>query len=121
MTTTTRRRLAAVWTGLCLTAGLGIAVLAPSTGEPTPAVAQESVESLVAHDNLLLARAGQFVPATELTLDQAREVIAAADRVCEGMTAGVPLMDMADALTVDLGLTDTEAHDFVKAAAQLNC
>jgi hypothetical protein len=124
MTTTTRRlRLAAAWTGFCIAAGIGIAshMDVPEGAPTTSAVAQASVEDLVAGDNLLLARAGQFVPGTDLTLDQAREVVLAADRVCDGMTAGVPLMDMADTLTVDLGLTDTEAHAFVRSAAQVNC
>jgi hypothetical protein len=62
-----------------------------------------------------------LAPDQDLTEAQATEVLLAADRVCEGMQAGVPLMDMAIEVQASQGLTGVEAHDFVKRAAQAHC
>jgi hypothetical protein len=62
-----------------------------------------------------------FGPATGYTPEQAAELVLAAHRVCEGSTAGVPVVDMATVLTVDHGLTDDEARAFIAAAADAYC
>jgi hypothetical protein len=58
---------------------------------------------------------------TDFTPGMLTEVRAAADRVCEGVTAGVPVMVMADTLAVEQGLTDPEARHFVNQAALGYC
>jgi hypothetical protein len=93
-----------------------------SQGElTTAAVHQESAEDLAATDRLLLARAGQFLPDTDLTPDQAREVISTANRVCDGLTAQVPEGFMIREVSESQGLSLAEAHAFVEAAIALNC
>jgi hypothetical protein len=61
----------------------------------------------------LLGDAG--LPANALDLSYA------ADRVCEGMTAGVPLLDMADAVAGEFSVDDEQAHEFVRLAATIRC
>lgn len=116
-TTTLRRSLAVAWTGLCLAAGIGIATMDAPQGEvTTAAVVESTVEDLAAADRMLLANAGRFVPDTDLTVDQAREVVSTANRVCDGLTAGVPMVEFTFVLA-EQGLTDTEARAFVTAVA----
>lgn len=52
---------------------------------------------------------------------QSIEAHLAADRVCEGMVDGVPLMEIADVVAEQQGLTDNEAHDFVLIAHEVQC
>jgi hypothetical protein len=59
--------------------------------------------------------------AGELSPVQVARMNAAAQRVCEGWTAEVPLIDMDAALVRDEGLTPVQAHDFVLAALHLVC
>jgi hypothetical protein len=49
------------------------------------------------------------------------EVQAAADRVCEGLTAQVPVPDMVLTLTAQEGLTPGQAAAFVRAVSQTRC
>lgn len=51
-----------------------------------------------------------------LTTDQTAQVFAAADRVCEGLTAGVPEGFMVRTVAADAGLALPAAHAFVEAA-----
>jgi hypothetical protein len=60
-------------------------------------------------------------PGTDLTEGQAAELIAAADRVCEGFTAGVPVAVMSTTLMTELSLTGEEARHLVNTAAVLHC
>lgn len=53
-----------------------------------------------------------------LTGDQYAAAQAAADRICEGMTAGVPLYLMDTAIAEEGGLSLEQAHQFVTTAAQ---
>lgn len=63
-------------------------------------------------DPLLTAAA----PGAELSPAQAAEVHATADRICEGLTAGVPVTTMETAVAADTGLPLPQAHAFVAAA-----
>lgn len=60
-------------------------------------------------------------PGVGYTAQQAQTFTLAADRVCEALTAQVPLMDVADHLVAELDLTDTEARDFATTAARTHC
>lgn len=124
---TTARAYAAL---LLIAAAVGLiaAVLMPNppARAQTPAgPAQERTATLsgphgtaVAPDLAVLDAAA---PGTEaLTADQAAEVFAAADRVCEGLTAGVPVTAMESEISTSGGLTLPAAHGFV-AAASLRC
>jgi hypothetical protein len=73
-------------------------------------------------DELIAATLAQHVGDTgPYTTVQAEQAHLAADRVCEGMIDGAPLMDIQDAVATQQGLTDTEAHDFVLAAHRIQC
>jgi hypothetical protein len=62
-----------------------------------------------------------FGPATGYTPAQGAELVHAAHRVCEGVAAGVPVVDMATVLTADHGMTDDEARAFIALAADAYC
>jgi hypothetical protein len=65
-------------------------------------------------------RVRYLVPnATDLTPDQQRAVLAAADRVCEGKAAGVRKADMIREVSRTQGLSDAEARQFVNRALRL--
>lgn len=72
-------------------------------------------------DELVARTLAAHVGDTAYTTTQSIEAHLAADRVCEAMIAGVPLMEIADATAAQQGLTDEEAHDFVIAAHEINC
>lgn len=55
------------------------------------------------------------------TTTQAMQVHLAADRVCEGMTAGVPLVVIEPELVQEFGLDGATAHQFVITAHALQC
>jgi hypothetical protein len=55
------------------------------------------------------------------TTVQADQVHLAADRVCEGFTAGVPLVVMEPELVQEFGLDGATAHEFVKVAHDIQC
>lgn len=55
------------------------------------------------------------------TAQQAEALTTAADLVCEGITAEVPMVDMSTFLVADYGLTDDEARTFVANAATTHC
>jgi hypothetical protein len=122
-TTTNRRRAAAIWTGLCLAAGIGIATHMdiPQGEVTTAAVSQESTEDLATADRMLIAQAGELLPDTDLTVDQAREVIHAADRVCDRLDLGDNAMDIAIEIGDEEGLDGVTAHDFVRTVAWEHC
>lgn len=94
----------------------------PAAGATGPAPAPEAAlahDSRTAHgtgvgpDLPVLAAAA---PAGELTPAQATEVLYAADRVCEGIVAGVPEGFLVRTAAEEGGLTLTDAHAFVEAA-----
>jgi hypothetical protein len=124
-TTTTRKRLALLWTGACIAAGIGILGMGTEAGTSiTSAAAQAEAErlaqadrlsdvaDLAAQDQFLINQAGQFLPGTELTLDQAREVVAEADRVCDELSLGVSMAEVTDRLMAEQDLTGEEARGF---------
>jgi hypothetical protein len=61
------------------------------------------------------------MPGGDWTQAQVTEVQAAADRVCEGLTAQVPVPDMVLTLTAQEGLTPGQAAAFVRAVSQTRC
>lgn len=61
----------------------------------------------------LLGDAGLPANAEDLSL--------AADRVCEGVTAEVPVVVMADAIAAEFSVDDEQAREFVNLAATVRC
>lgn len=127
--TQTRTALTAAALFLTLLALAGIGVL-QSLAQPQPqdvaVVAVAAAEPEMAHridaiPDFSLSEVAAFAPSVDLTADQAAQMLQVADLICEGMTAGVPLMNMADSLVWNQGLTDEEAHDFVRTVAQTHC
>jgi hypothetical protein len=55
------------------------------------------------------------------TTVQADQVHLAADRVCEGFTAQVPLVVMEPELVQEFDMTGEQAHEFVKVAHDQQC
>jgi len=98
------------------------AVLASILTSGTPAVALQAappaVEALAPVEvdpflRDLLGDAG--IPAN------ADELLLAADRVCEGVTAGVSVAEMSTVTMRDLGITGEEARHLVNLAATTRC
>lgn len=90
----------------------------PGAVDTAPAVQVSRIDAI---PDLDLAEVRALAPSTELTDTQVLSMLEVADLICEGMTAGVPLMNMADSLVWNQGLTDEEAHDFVRTVAQTHC
>jgi hypothetical protein len=55
-----------------------------------------------------------------LTAEQAAQALLTADRVCEGLTAEVPVVEIERVVATEGGLSLSRAHDFV-AAASIRC
>jgi hypothetical protein len=55
------------------------------------------------------------------TTTQDIEIHEAADRVCEGFTAGVPMVVMEPEIAREFGLDGQAAHDFVRVAHEIQC
>lgn len=114
---------ALLFTAVAAAFGLLAAVLMPAgpaqavQERPAAAAAAEAQAPAAAPDPFLVALMG---PGTGIPAN-AEELLAAADRVCGGIAAEVPVMVMADALTVELSLTDEEARHFVNTAATVRC
>lgn len=98
-------------------AGFALIAVALMPSSPARAVAATEAPAAVEVDPFLVALA----PGTHFAPEHADALLAAADRVCEGVTAEVPVVDMANALAESLGLTDEEARDFVNTAATVHC
>jgi hypothetical protein len=119
VSTRTRSALTLTALALFLAAGAVAAVLAlPNTDAaavqvPAPVV-KAPAEQL---DPFLVALIGEGVdfPAN------ADELSLAADRVCEGLTAEVPLVYLADGIADEFGVDDTEARRFVNLAGVIRC
>lgn len=67
-----------------------------------------------------------FLPAllgdgTDVDPATAAELTYAADRVCEGITAGVPEGFMIRTVSEEQGVTLEDAHTFVETAARVHC
>jgi len=58
---------------------------------------------------------------SDVTPERAVELLLAADRVCEAMTAGVPLIEVEPVLAEELSLSDEEAHEFARLAGWVRC
>jgi membrane-bound lytic murein transglycosylase B len=58
---------------------------------------------------------------TDHTQAQVSEVLASADRVCEGRTAGVPDEIMAQTVARESGLDQARAHQFVALVTATRC
>jgi hypothetical protein len=115
-----RYRLAAVL------AALGVAVIAGllvSAGfAPADAAGPDGLRyaPVTAHlddpDPLIAA----LIPGGEVTDARAETLLIAADQVCEGLTADVPIATMTTQL-VYLGMTGEEARAFVDVADRVHC
>jgi len=107
---------------------LGLTQLLPADTAPTaaaPAVAVveqmhavETPSGLGTDFGLVTVALGE---GTDFTQAQVDEILLAADRVCEGITAGVPVVVMADTLVQTQGIGDEAARDFVNLAATTRC
>jgi hypothetical protein len=87
---------------------------APSTTAP----ALPTLPGYDASDPFLVALLGD---SADLTDERAVELLLAADRVCEAMTAGVPLVEVEPVLAEELDLSGDEAHEFVRVAGWTRC
>lgn len=74
--------------------------------------------ALIASDHLIAAALGSGVDFTQAQGLQVRE---AADRVCEGFTAQVPVTTMETTIAQEQGITPGQAHAFVIAAHDTLC
>jgi hypothetical protein len=95
---------------------------APVAAEPaapsTTAPALPSLPGYDASDPFLVALLGD---SADLTDERAVELLLAADRVCEAMTAGVPLVEVEPVLAEELDLSGVEAHEFARVAGWTRC
>lgn len=118
--TTSARTLAAFVLVVAALIGLGALLTSDYSSPVEPvSVSQAAVVSpaVTVLDPVLSAAFGD----ADFTEAQTQEVWLAADRICEGYTAGVPLMVMADQLVAEQGITDEQAHDFVRLVVQTRC
>jgi hypothetical protein len=95
------------------------AVLMPNpTAQAAPAVEVAEVAPVVAEPAapFLVALLGDSG-----TPENAGELLLAADRVCEGLTAGVPVVVMADGIAAEFGVDDEQARHFVNTAGVVHC
>jgi hypothetical protein len=65
--------------------------------------------------------AAVFGGQTDYTTVQADRIHQAADRVCEGFTAQVPLVVMEPELVQEFDMTGEQAHEFVQVAHAQQC
>lgn len=79
---------------------------------PVPAPAPAPVDRLA--DGVLGGR-------TDYTTVEVERLHEAADRVCEGFVAQVPLVEMEPELVREFSFTGAEAHRFVKVAHSVQC
>lgn len=114
---TTAAALAAVLAGFVVLAGLLMPAPAAEAAQAPPAAAVQVQTPVTAEDAFLAALLG---PGTGIPAN-ADALLIAADLVCEGITAEVPVMVMADGTAADLSLTDEEARHFVNTAAVTWC
>lgn len=87
--------------------------------EPAPAPADVLAPSVSGVDAEFVAAV--VGPGTDLAPGQALELVYAGHRVCEGFTAGVPMIDLADALVAEFGVTDEDARAFITLADEFYC
>lgn len=87
--------------------------------EPAPAPADVLASSVTGVDAEFVAAV--VGPDTDLAPGQALELVYAGHRVCEGFTAGVPMVDLADALVAELAVTDEDARAFITLADEYYC
>jgi hypothetical protein len=97
---------------------IGLAVLlAPGTASARPDPGSTTTAPAVSSEVLTAAFGG----GAGYTYEQVREIRAAADRVCEGIRAEVPMVDMTAALSTAYGLDDATARNFVTVVARAHC
>jgi hypothetical protein len=111
--------LVALAIALAIGAVLGVAA-SPSTADAVQAPAVEVAPAVEApaldEDPFLLALLGDAgLP------ENAEELLLAADRVCEGVTAEVPVVVMADTVAAEFSVDDEQAREFVNLAATIRC
>ncbi len=118
ITATIARRLAVTALVLTAIAAAGIAALV-GTADTAHARfdAGEPVSRSVTADPFVVA----LMPGTEVSPARARALLTAADRVCEGLVAEVPVVVMADSIAARFGVDDTQARHFVNLAATSHC
>jgi hypothetical protein len=94
--------------------------VAPAVDEPAvpAAPALPTLPGYDAADPFVVALLG---PDTDASPERVVELLLAADRVCEGFTAEVPVVDLADTVAEELSLTDEEARAFVNTAGTVRC
>jgi len=102
--------------------GLMALLLMPNPGTQaqvvdTPAVEFQRIDAIPVYQSVAV----ELVPGADLTPEQVALVEQTADLICEGFTAGVPVVNMADSLVWNFGLTDTEARDFVNQVGNTHC
>lgn len=86
------------------------------TQRPAPVTVAPAVHA--APDAFLTALLGD---ATDLAPGQGEQLLEAADRVCEGITAQVPEGFMIRTVSEEQGVTLEEAHQFVETAMSVHC
>ena len=91
----------------------------PAAVEPAPAPADVLAPSVSGVDAEFVA--ALVGPATDLAPERSLELVYAAHRVCEGFTAEVPVMVLADSLVAAYGFTDDEARAFLTLADEFYC
>jgi hypothetical protein len=116
-------RTAAAFALLLAAFGVLAALLMPAPAahalQEGPAPAAEPQTPDAPADAFLTALVG---PGTDLTPQQAADLTAAADRVCEGFyVADVPVAVMTDGLMRELTLTGEEARHLIDTATAVRC
>jgi len=122
MSAALRYRLAAVIAllGAAVIAGLAAsATFAPADASPRPDGPRYAhvTAHLDAQDDPFLAA---LAPGSDMSDARAKTLLIAADQVCEGLTADVPIATMTTEL-VYLGMTGEEARAFVDLADRVHC
>jgi hypothetical protein len=84
---------------------------------PGPAIAPAMVAT-TNDDTFLTALYG---PGTDVEPARAQQLLEAGDRVCEGLTDGVPVAVMTAELMPELRISGDDARIFVGAASQILC
>jgi hypothetical protein len=98
---------------------LALALLPDPGSRAQAAVAVDAPAAPTAPVDRLVA--GTLGGRTDYTTVQVELLHEAADRVCEGFVAQVPLVEMEPELVREFSFTGAEAHRFVKVAHQVQC
>jgi hypothetical protein len=110
--------------GLLIAAGIAALVNQVSAEQPPAVTVTEQADADALADQADLAAQVPFdsLAGTDgLTVGQLAEIELAADRVCEGLTAGVPMVEITRVLSEQQGLTDEQARDFANEVGVERC